>query len=442
MLLVFFDKCFVFVDIVGLFVYVNMFVVQKIISVDDLVVIECGMVQIKGEIECGEFEWQFDLEDVYLNIEVCLIVLIGDVGKCLYMGCLCNDQVVIDICLWLCGEIDCIGGLLNDLCGVLIDFVEQNVDMIMLGFMYLQVVQFVMFGYYLFVYVEMFMCDVECMCDCCICVNCLLFGVVVFVGMSYLIDCYVVVKMFGFDGICVNLFDVVFDCDFVIEFMVVFVFVMMYVLCFFEEFVLWMSLCVGFIDIVDCFCIGSLIMLQKKNLDVFEFVCGKIGCVNGYLMVFFMLMKGQLFVYNKDNQEDKELLFDMVDIVVDMLWIFVEMVVGIIVKLDVMCVVVLQGFLIVIDFVDYFVKCGLLFCDVYEVVVYVVKICDDCGIDFVDLMFDEMKQELLNVVYLIGDDVFGYLMFEGLVVSCNYLGGIVFDQVCVVVKVVCVVFGK
>ncbi|MEA3117876.1 MAG: argininosuccinate lyase [Paraburkholderia sp.] len=426
---VFFDKRMALVDIEGSLAHAKMLAKQRIISADDLAAIERGMAQIKGEIERGEFVWQLDLEDVHLNIEARLTALVGDAGKRLHTGRSRNDQVATDIRLWLRGEIDRIGGLLGDLRLALVELAEQHAETIMPGFTHLQVAQPVTFGHHLLAYVEMFGRDAERMCDCRARMNRLPLGAAALAGTSYPIDRDAVARTLGFDGICANSLDAVSDRDFAIEFTAAAALVMTHVSRFSEELVLWMSPRVGFIDLADRFCTGSSIMPQKKNPDVPELARGKTGRVNGHLMALLTLMKGQPLAYNKDNQEDKEPLFDTVDTVADTLRIFAEMVAGITVKPEAMRAAALQGFSTATDLADYLVKRGLAFRDAHEAVAHAVRICVDRQCDLADLTLEEMRRELPNVAHLIGDDVFEYLTLEGSVASRNHPGGTAPDQV-------------
>ncbi|MGY6257114.1 argininosuccinate lyase [Paraburkholderia caledonica] len=426
---VFFDKRLALVDIEGSLAHASMLGAQKIIAAEDLAAIQRGMAQIKGEIERGEFEWQLDLEDVHLNIEARLTALIGDAGKRLHTGRSRNDQVATDIRLWLRGEIDRIGALLKELRTALLDMAEKNASTIMPGFTHLQVAQPVTFGHHLLAYVEMFSRDAERMLDCRKRVNRLPLGAAALAGTSYPIDRHAVAKTLGFDGICANSLDAVSDRDFAIEFTAASALVMTHISRFSEELVLWMSPRVGFIDLADRFCTGSSIMPQKKNPDVPELARGKTGRVNGHLMALLTLMKGQPLAYNKDNQEDKEPLFDTVDTVADTLRIFAEMVAGISVKPQAMRDAALQGFSTATDLADYLVKRGLAFRDAHEAVALAVRICADRGCDLADLTLDEMRAELPNVAHLIGDDVFSYLTLEGSVASRNHPGGTAPEQV-------------
>ncbi|KAF1018111.1 MAG: argininosuccinate lyase [Burkholderia sp.] len=426
---VFFDKCLALVDIDGSLAHAKMLAAQKIISAADLAAIERGMAQIQSEIELGTFEWQLDLEDVHLNIEARLTTLIGDAGKRLHTGRSRNDQVATDIRLWLRGEIDRIGELLVELRRALLQLAEQHTATILPGFTHLQVAQPITFGHHLLAYVEMFTRDASRMRDCRARVNRLPLGAVALAGTSYPIDRHAVAVTLGFDGICANSLDAVSDRDFAIEFTAASALVMTHISRFSEELVLWMTPWVGFIDIADRFCTGSSIMPQKKNPDVPELARGKTGRVNGHLIALLTLMKGQPLAYNKDNQEDKEPLFDTVKTVTDTLRIFAEMVAGITVKAGAMRATALQGFSTATDLADYLVKRGLPFRDAHEAVAHVVKVCDDRSINLEDLTLEEMKQELPNLGDLIGEDVFGYLTLEGAVASRNHPGGTAPEQV-------------
>jgi len=426
---VFFDKRLALFDIEGSLAHATMLATQGIISQDDLASIRTGMAQIRGEIERGEFEWLLDLEDVHLNIEARLTALIGDAGKRLHTGRSRNDQVATDIRLWLRTEIDRIVTLLAALRSALLDLAEHNAETIMPGFTHLQVAQPVTFGHHLLAYVEMFTRDASRMLDCRRRMNRLPLGAAALAGTSYPIARDQVAQQLGFDGICANSLDAVSDRDFAIEFTAAAALVMTHISRFSEELVLWMSPRIGFIDIADRFCTGSSIMPQKKNPDVPELARGKTGRVNGHLMGLLTLMKGQPLAYNKDNQEDKEPLFDTVDTVVDTLRIFAEMVAGISVKPDAMRAAALQGFSTATDLADYLVKRGLPFRDAHEAVAHAVRICVDRGCDLADLTLDEMRAELPNVATLIGEDVFEYLTLEGSVASRNHPGGTAPQQV-------------
>ncbi len=416
---VFFDKRMALFDIDESLAHAYMLAAQRIISAQDLADIQRGMAQIRGEIERGEFEWQLDLEDVHLNIEARLTALIGDAGKRLHTGRSRNDQVATDIRLWLRSEIDRIGEHLGDLRRALLDLAEQHSATILPGFTHLQVAQPVTFGHHLMAYFEMFSRDAERMLDVRRRVNRLPLGAAALAGTSYPIDRERVAATLGFEEVCTNSLDAVSDRDFAIEFTAAAALVMTHVSRFSEELVLWMSPRVGFIDLADRFCTGSSIMPQKKNPDVPELARGKTGRVNGHLIGLLTLMKGQPLAYNKDNQEDKEPLFDTVDTVIDTLRIFADMVPGIKVREANMRNAALQGFSTATDLADYLVKKGLPFRDAHEIVAHAVKICSDRDIDLADLSLAELQK----FSPLVGDDVFDYLTLEGSVASRNHIGG-------------------
>ncbi|VVE32946.1 argininosuccinate lyase [Pandoraea cepalis] len=416
---VFFDKRLALFDIEGSLAHADMLSAQGIISAQDLADIQRGMTQIRGEIERGELEWQLDLEDVHLNIEARLTALIGDAGKRLHTGRSRNDQVATDIRLWLRSEIDRIGHHLGDLRRALLDLADQHSATILPGFTHLQVAQPVTFGHHLLAYFEMFSRDAERMLDVRRRVNRLPLGAAALAGTSYPIDRERVAATLGFEEVCANSLDAVSDRDFAIEFTAAAALVMTHVSRFSEELVLWMSPRVGFIDLADRFCTGSSIMPQKKNPDVPELARGKTGRVNGHLIALLTLMKGQPLAYNKDNQEDKEPLFDTVDTVIDTLRIFADMVPGIKVREANMRNAALQGFSTATDLADYLVKKGLPFRDAHEIVAHAVKICSDRDIDLADLSLAELQK----FSPLVGEDVFDCLTLEGSVASRNHIGG-------------------
>jgi len=325
---VFFDKRLWQADIMGSLAHAEMLSAQGIISSEDHASIQKGMAQITAEIEAGGFEWKLDLEDVHLNIEARLTQLVGDAGKRLHTGRSRNDQVATDVRLWLRGEIDVISGLLGELQKSLVETAERYVEVILPGFTHLQVAQPVSFGHHLLAYVEMFHRDAERMADVRRRVNVLPLGSAALAGTTYPLDRERVARALGMEGVCQNSLDAVSDRDFAIEFSAAAALCMVHISRFSEELILWMSQNFGFIKIADRFTTGSSIMPQKKNPDVPELARGKTGRVVGHLMGLITLMKGQPLAYNKDNQEDKEPLFDTVDTLKDTLRIFSEMVGG------------------------------------------------------------------------------------------------------------------
>ena len=422
---VFFDHRLASVDIQGSLAHAEMLAHQKIISSQDLADIQRGMAQIQAEIAEGKFEWLLDLEDVHLNIEKRLTELVGDAGKRLHTGRSRNDQVATDIRLYLRAAIDDILVLLRGLRIALVDLAEKNTDTILPGFTHMQVAQPVTFGHHMLAYVEMFGRDAERMADCRKRVNRLPLGSAALAGTTFPIDRERVAKTLGFEDVCHNSLDAVSDRDFAIEFCAAAALVMTHISRLSEELVIWMSPRVGFIDIADRFCTGSSIMPQKKNPDVPELARGKTGRVNGHLVALLTLMKAQPLAYNKDNQEDKEPLFDTVDTVIDTLRIFADMAGGITVKPEAMRLAALQGYATATDLADYLVKKGLPFRDAHEAVAHAVRACDQRGCDLAELSTEELRQ----FSDLIGPDVHAVLTLEGSVAARNHVGGTAPEQV-------------
>jgi argininosuccinate lyase len=416
---VFFDKRMADADIQGSLAHAEMLSHQGIISAEDYAAIQRGMAQIQSEIASGQFEWLLDLEDVHLNIEKRLTELVGDAGKRLHTGRSRNDQVATDIRLYLRSAIDDIAALLRDLRLALVDLAEQHADTILPGFTHMQVAQPITFGHHMLAYVEMFNRDAERMADCRKRVNRLPLGAAALAGTTFPIDRERVAKTLGFDDVCRNSLDAVSDRDFAIEFCAAAALVMTHISRMSEELVIWMSPRVGFIDIADRFCTGSSIMPQKKNPDVPELARGKTGRVNGHLIGLLTLMKGQPLAYNKDNQEDKEPLFDTVDTLTDTLRIFADMARGITVKPEAMRAAALQGYATATDLADYLVKKGLPFRDAHEAVAHAVRACEQRGCDLTDLGLDELRA----FSALIEQDVFEVLTLEGSVAARNHIGG-------------------
>lgn len=422
---VFFDNRMALQDIRGSLAHAAMLAKQNIIGADDLAAIQKGLAQIRGEIERGEFSWNLDDEDVHLNIEKRLTALIGDAGKRLHTGRSRNDQVATDIRLWLRDTIDVIDGLLANYQAALLNLAEQHAATPLPGFTHLQVAQPVTFGHHLLAYVEMARRDRERMRDARARMNRLPLGAAALAGTSYPIDREFVARELGFEGVCENSLDAVSDRDFAIEFTAAASLAMMHISRFSEELILWMSPRVGFIDIADRFCTGSSIMPQKKNPDVPELARGKTGRVYGHLMGLLTLMKGQPLAYNKDNQEDKEPLFDTADTLVDTLRIFADMVPGITVKAANMRAALDQGFATATDLADYLVKKGLPFRDAHEAVARAVRAAEQKGCDVSELSLAELQ----SFSPLVADDVFAVLTVEGSLASRNHIGGTAPEQV-------------
>ena len=414
-----FDKRLALFDIQGSLAHADMLAAVGVISAQDLSDIERGMVQIRAEILAGSFQWLLDLEDVHLNIEKRLVELVGDAGKRLHTGRSRNDQVATDIRLWLRDEIDSMILLLGGLRRALASVALTHAGTIMPGFTHLQVAQPVTFGHHLLAYAEMFGRDAARLADCRKRVNTLPLGAAALAGTSFPIDRERVARTLGFDDVCRNSLDAVSDRDFAIEFCAACALIMTHISRLSEELVLWMNPRVGFIDLADRFCTGSSIMPQKKNPDVPELARGKTGRVNGNLVALLTLMKGQPLAYNKDNQEDKEGLFDTADTVRDTLTIFIDLVGGIRVKEDAMRAAALQGFATATDLADYLVKRGLPFRDAHEAVAHAVRECELKGCDLADLTTEELRR--FNPA--IDDDVHAVLTLEGSVAARSHIGG-------------------
>ncbi|MFN7445770.1 MAG: argininosuccinate lyase [Curvibacter sp.] len=434
---VFFDQRLWDADITGSLAHAKMLAAQKIIGAEDLAAIERGMAQIRAEIERGTFEWKLDLEDVHLNIEARLTQLVGDAGKRLHTGRSRNDQVATDVRLWLRDEIDLIGSLLNDLQKAMLTVAEQNVDVILPGFTHLQVAQPVSFGHHMLAYVEMFARDAERMADVRRRVNRLPLGSAALAGTSYPLDRERVARTLGMidergqPAVCQNSLDAVSDRDFAIEFTAAATLVMVHISRFSEELILWMSQNFGFIKIADRFTTGSSIMPQKKNPDVPELARGKSGRVVGHLMGLITLMKGQPLAYNKDNQEDKEPLFDTVDTLKDTLRIFTEMVGGqpnpatgrleggITVNAPAMEQAALKGYATATDLADYLVKKGLPFRDAHETVARAVKAAISHNCDLSELPLTVLQGFHPGIT----KDVYDVLSLRGSLEARHTLGG-------------------
>jgi argininosuccinate lyase len=418
-------------DIDGSLAHASMLAAQGIIALQDLEDIQRGMAQVRAEIEAGTFEWKLELEDVHLNVEARLTQLVGDAGKRLHTGRSRNDQVATDVRLWLRGEIDAIAPLLVEMQRALVHVAAQHPDTVMPGFTHLQVAQPVSFAHHLLAYVEMFARDAERLADVRKRVNRLPLGAAALAGTSYPLDRERVARTLGFDEVCQNSLDAVSDRDFAIEFTAFATLVMVHVSRLAEEIVLWMSQNFGFVDLSDRYCTGSSIMPQKRNPDVAELARGKSGRVVGHLMGLITLMKGQPLTYNKDNQEDKEPLFDTVDTVKDTLRIMAEMIGGEVdaatgerrgglkAKPEAMASAARRGYATATDLADYLVRKGLPFRDAHEVVAHAVKVAIDRGVDLAELPIEVLR----GFDARIGEDVYAAMTLQGSLAARNVLGG-------------------
>ena len=412
-------------DIRASLAHATMLARQGIIAAADLADIERGMAQVASEIESGAFLWSIDLEDVHLNIEKRLTTLIGDAGKRLHTGRSRNDQVATDIRLYLRDAIDDIDVLLGEFQNRLLDLAEREAATPLPGFTHLQVAQPVTLGHHLLAYVEMTRRDGERFADCRRRTNRLPLGAAALAGTTYPIDRQYVAELLGFDAVCENSLDAVSDRDFAIEFCAASALLMMHLSRLSEELVLWMNPRFGFITLADRFCTGSSIMPQKRNPDVPELARGKTGRVFGHLVGLLTLMKGQPLAYNKDNQEDKEPLFDAIDTVTDTLRIFIEMIPGITANAENMRSALRQGFATATDLADYLTRKGLPFRDAHAAVGQAVRRAEELGVDLAQLSLAELRQ----FSPLIDDDVFAVLTVEGSLAARNHHGATAPEQV-------------
>jgi len=420
-----FDQRMAIQDIEGSLAHAKMLCKIGILTDTELNDINNGLATIAKEIEQGEFNWSIQQEDVHMNIEARLTDLIGIAGKKLHTGRSRNDQVATDIRLYLRNEIDNINAQLTRLQTAILDLAEKEADTIMPGFTHLQVAQPVTFGHHLMAWYEMLCRDKERLQDCCKRINVMPLGSAALAGTSYPIDRHMTAELLGFSRPSNNSLDSVSDRDFAIEFTAAGSLIMMHLSRFSEELVLWASAQFDFIDMPDAFCTGSSIMPQKKNPDVPELVRGKSGRVTGHLVSLLMLMKGQPLAYNKDNQEDKEPLFDTADTLINSLRAFADMVPHLSSKKENMYKAAKQGFATATDLADYLVRKGMAFRDAHEVVGLAVRLGVESKRDLSEISLEELQQFSAEITA----DVFDILKLEGSVAARSHIGGTAPDTV-------------
>ena len=420
-----FDQKLALYDIEGSVAHAEMLAAQKIITQKDLKAIQGGLQSIQNEILAGTFKWSLDLEDVHLNIEKRLTDKIGEAGKKLHTGRSRNDQVATDLRLWLRAAIDETIQKIKTLQLSVVQLADKHQKTIMPGFTHLQVAQPVTFGHHLMAYYEMLQRDLARFEDARKRMNQLPLGAAALAGTSYPIDRNRVAKKLKFDGVCENSLDAVSDRDFAIEFTFAASLLMSHLSRFSEELIMWSSPMFGFVEIADRFCTGSSIMPQKKNPDVPELVRGKTGRVTGHLMGLLMLMKAQPLAYNKDNQEDKEPLFDTADTILDVLTIYADMLKSISVNEKNMKEAALKGYATATDLADYLVVKGVAFRDAHEIVAKAVNAAIKKKCDLSELKIDDLKK----FSKIISSDVYSHLTLEGSIKSRNHIGGTSFEQV-------------
>ncbi len=417
-------------DIRGSIAHATMLSEVGVLSAEERDQIIAGLQQIEQEIENGEFEWSIAQEDVHMNIEARLIALIGEVGKKLHTGRSRNDQVATDVRLYLRDMIDPIRSELNRLQDALLDVAEREADTIMPGFTHLQTAQPVTFGHHMLAWYEMLVRDAERLDDCEKRVNTMPLGAAALAGTTFPIDRNMTANLLGFDRICQNSLDAVSDRDFAIEFNSFASILMMHLSRFSEELIIWSSAQFDYVDLGDAFCTGSSIMPQKKNPDVPELIRGKTSRVYGNMFNLLTLMKNQPLAYNKDNQEDKEPLFDTIDTLLGSLRVYADMMVAISVKADNMRESALRGYATATDLADYLVRKGTPFRDAHEVVGLSVAYGLKHKKDLSAMSLEELQQFSDRIEA----DVFDVLTLEGSVASRNHLGGTAPEQVRAAIK--------
>ena len=420
-----FDKRLYKHDIQGSRAHAQMLGKVGILNNNEVEQILSGLDAIEKMADNGELEWKVSLEDVHMNIEARLTDRIGIAGKKLHTGRSRNDQVATDVRLWLREQVDGISHELRRLQRALVEVAEREVDTILPGFTHLQVAQPITFGHHMLAWFEMLQRDWERLQDCRKRINVMPLGAAALAGTTYPIDRDYTAQLLGFDRPARNSLDAVSDRDFAIEFNAAAALIMMHLSRFSEELIIWTSAQFDFIRLPDRFCTGSSIMPQKKNPDVPELVRGKSGRVFGHLFALFTLMKSQPLAYNKDNQEDKEPLFDTVDTLLGSLRAFADMMPHVQPKKDKMRQAAMQGFSTATDLADYLVRKGLPFRDAHEVVGKAVALGVATQRDLSAMTLGEL-QSFSNVIE---EDVFTVLTLEGSVAARDHLGGTAPNQV-------------
>jgi argininosuccinate lyase len=420
-----FDQRMYAQDIQGSIAHATMLASVGVLTEAERDQIIAGLNTIKSEIERDEFDWSIAQEDVHMNIEARLIALIGEVGKKLHTGRSRNDQVATDVRLYLRDMIVPIRSELFRLKEELLNVAEREADTILPGFTHLQTAQPVTFGHHMLAWYEMLVRDAERLEDCEKRVNSSPLGAAALAGTTFPIDRKLTAELLGFDRICLNSLDAVSDRDFAIEFNSVASILMMHLSRFSEELVIWSSAQFDFVDLGDAFCTGSSIMPQKKNPDVPELIRGKTSRVYGNLFNLFSLMKNQPLAYNKDNQEDKEPLFDTIDTLLGSLRVYADMMSAITTKPDNMRNAALRGYATATDLADYLVRKGIAFRDAHEVVGLSVAYAIKHNKDLSEMSLAELQAFSDQI----GDDVFDVLTLEGSVAARDHLGGTAPNQV-------------
>jgi argininosuccinate lyase len=414
-----FDKRLYAHDIAGSIAHATMLAAVGVLDAAERDAIVAGLEAIRADIEAGRFAWDASLEDVHMNIEAALTARIGEAGKKLHTARSRNDQIATDVRLYLRDAIDDLRSRITALMGAIIDLAERETDTVMPGFTHLQTAQPVTFGHHLLAWQEMLARDRERLADCRVRVNRMPLGAAALAGTSFAIDRELSARLLGFDAPCANSLDAVSDRDFMIEFVSACALVMVHLSRMSEELVLWSSAQFAFVSLSDAYCTGSSIMPQKKNPDVPELVRGKCGRVIGALNALLVLMKGQPLAYNRDNQEDKEPLFDALDTVRDCVSVYTGLIGAITPRRDAMRAAALKGHATATDLADYLVRQGIAFRDAHEIVGKAVRLAVERDCDLAQLPLDTLRE----FSPAIGEDVFAVLTLEGSVAARDHLGG-------------------
>jgi argininosuccinate lyase len=425
-----FDRRLYVYDIMGSIAHAQMLAKVGVLTKKECDAIVRGLKEIETEIDAGKFDWSVALEDVHMNIEARLIQRIGETGKKLHTGRSRNDQVATDLRLYLRDGIDVVAHALGQLQQAILDIAEREAATPMPGFTHLQVAQPITFGHHMLAWFEMLARDTQRLQDCRRRVNVMPLGAAALAGTSYPIDRAYTAKLLGFDAPAENSLDAVSDRDFAIEFVAAAALLMTHLSRMSEELVLWSSSQFGFIELSDAYCTGSSIMPQKKNPDVPELVRGKTGRVNGHLVALLTLMKAQPLAYNKDNQEDKEPVFDTLDTVLGSLRVFAGMIPSMKVRRDHLLRAAVMGHATATDLADYLVRQGVPFRDAHEIVGKAVRLAIDTDRDLSQIDLDEYKK----LSPAIGKDVYGVLTVEGSLKARDHLGGTAPSQVKAAIK--------
>ena len=420
-----FDQRLYEVDIQGSKAHASMLAKVGVLTNTERDAIISGLDRILEDIEQGNFSWSRTLEHVHMNIEARLTERIGDVGKKLHTGRSRNDQVATDIRLYLRQGIEGLSSEVLTLLESLLDLAEREYDTIMPGFTHLQVAQPITFGHHMMAWVEMLRRDLSRLSDCRDRMNTMPLGAAALAGTTYPVDRDYTAELLGFDAPAANSLDAVSDRDFAMEFMSAAAIIMVHLSRMSEELIMWSSAQFAFIDISDTYCTGSSIMPQKKNPDVAELTRGKSGRVIGNLMALFMIMKGQPLAYNRDNQEDKEPLFDSLDTATAAVRVFAGMIPQLTVKPDSMYQAASRGFSTATDLADYLVRKDIPFRDAHEIVGKAVQAAEQAGCDLSDMPIEALQQFSREI----DSDVYDVLTLEGSVRARDHVGGTAPDQV-------------